>query len=226
MVEIHGGPTGQFFRGFDPYAQFLADAGYVVIQPNVRGSTGYGVEFRDMALKDWGGGDLDDIEAAAEYLKNLPEVDAERIGVWGGSYGGYMTFMAVTKKPQLWKAAVAWVGITDLKKLYDSSMEHFKAYFVQQMGLPEENAELWADRSAINFAHQMTSHLFILHGVNDPRCPIEQARIFRDKLVELGKVEGQDFKYVELGEEGHGSASIEQKIRGYKLLLDYFQRHL
>lgn len=226
MVEIHGGPTAQFFRGFNPYAQFLADAGYIIIQPNVRGSTGYGVEFRDMGIKDWGGGDLDDIEAAADYLKSLPEVDSERIGVWGGSYGGYMTYMAVTKKPDLWKAAVAWVGISDLKKLYDSSMEHFKAYFVQQMGTPEENAELWADRSAINFADQMTSHLLIIHGVNDPRCPIEQAQIFRDKLVELGKEDGKDFEYVELGDEGHGSADIEQKIRGYKILLDYFERNL
>jgi dipeptidyl aminopeptidase/acylaminoacyl peptidase len=226
MVEIHGGPTGQFFRGFDPYAQFLADAGYIVIQPNVRGSTGYGVEFRDMAINDWGGGDLDDIEAAADYLKSLPEVDTERVGVWGGSYGGYMTYMAATKKPDLWKAAVAWVGITDLKKLYDSSMAHFKAYLEQQMGKPEGNEALWADRSAVNFAQQMKSHLLIIHGVNDPRCPIEQARIFRDKLVEVGKVEGKDFEYVELGAEGHGSADIEQKIRGYKILLDYFQRNL
>ena len=226
LVEIHGGPTGQFFRGFNPYAQFLADAGYLVIQPNVRGSTGYGVEFRDMARMDWGGGDLDDIEAAANYLKSLPEVDAERVGVWGGSYGGYMTYMAVTKKPDIWKASVAWVGITDLKKLYESSMEHFKAYFVQQMGSPEENEALWADRSAINFADQIKAHLLIIHGVNDPRCPIEQARIFRDKLVELGRKEGKDFEYVELGEEGHGSADIEQKLRGYKILLDYFKRNL
>lgn len=226
MVEIHGGPTAQFFRGFDPYAQFLADNGYIVIQPNPRGSTGYGVAFRDMALMDWGGKDLDDIEGAALYLKSLPEVDPERIGVWGGSYGGYMTFMAVTKKPHLWKAAMAWVGITDLKKLYDSSMEHFKYYLRQQMGDPETNADLWADRSAINFAHQLTAHLLIVHGVNDPRCPVEQARIFRDRLLELGKVEGRDFEYIELGEEGHGSTDIAQKTRMARLVLDYFQRHL
>ena len=226
MVEIHGGPTAQFFRGFDPYAQFLADNGYIVIQPNPRGSTGYGVAFRDMALMDWGGKDLDDIEGAALYLKSLPEVDPERIGVWGGSYGGYMTFMAVTKKPHLWKAAMAWVGITDLKKLYDSSMEHFKYYLRQQMGDPETNADLWADRSAINFAHQMTAHLLIVHGVTDPRCPIEQARIFRDRLLELGKVEGRDFEYVELDEEGHGSTDIAQKTRMARTVLDYFQRRL
>ncbi len=226
MVEVHGGPTGQFFRGFDPYGQFLADNGFIVIQPNVRGSTGYGVEFRDLNRMDWGGGDLEDIAGAAEYLKSLPEVDSERIGIWGGSYGGYMTFMAMTKKPDLWKAGVAWVGITDLQKLYDSSMEHFKYYFRLQMGSPEENADLWKDRSAINFAQQITGKLLIVHGVNDPRCPIEQARIFRDLLLELGKVEGQDFEYVELSEEGHGSTDIGQKIRSYGLLVDFMKRNL
>jgi dipeptidyl aminopeptidase/acylaminoacyl peptidase len=197
-----------------------------VIQPNVRGSTGYGVEFRDLNRMDWGGGDLEDVAGAAAYLKALPEVDSARVGVWGGSYGGYMTFMAMTKKPNLWKAGVAWVGITDLKKLYDSSMEHFKYYLKLQMGDPEENADLWKDRSAINFAQQMTAKLLIVHGVNDPRCPIEQARIFRDRLVELGKVEGRDFEYVELGEEGHGSTDIAQKIRSYRLLVDFMKRSL
>lgn len=226
IVEIHGGPTGQFMRSFDPYAQFLADQGYIIIQPNIRGSTGYGNEFRDMGRMDWGGGDLEDIEYAARYLRSLPEVDSDRVGVWGGSYGGYMTFMAMTKKPHLWKAGVAWVGISDLQKLYDSSMEHFKYYLREQMGDPVENADLWYDRSAVNFAHQMTGHMLIIHGTNDPRCPIEQARVFRDRLVELGKKEGQDFEYVELSDEGHGSADIQQKIRSYKILADYLARHL
>lgn len=226
LVEVHGGPTGQFFRNFDAYAQFLADSGYIIIQPNSRGSTGYGVEFRDAALKDWGGGDLEDIAAAAEYLKRLPEVDPDRIGIWGSSYGGYMTFMAMTKKPHLWKAGVAWVGISDLRKLYDSSMEHFKYYLREQMGDPDENADLWHDRSALNFLHQMTGHLLITHGINDPRCPIEQARVVRDRLIELGKVEGQDFEYVEFDDEGHGSNDIQHKIRTYNILVDYFKRRL
>jgi dipeptidyl aminopeptidase/acylaminoacyl peptidase len=226
LVEVHGGPTGQFFRGFDPYGQVLADNGFIVIQPNVRGSTGYGVEFRDLNRMDWGGGDLEDVAGAAAYLKSVPEVAADRIGVWGGSYGGYMTYMAMTKKPDLWKAGVAWVGITDLKRLYDSSMEHFKYYLKLQMGDPGENADLWKDRSAVNFADQMTGKLLIAHGVNDPRCPIEQARVFRDRLLEVGKVEGQDFEYIELGEDGHGSTDINQKIRTYRILIDFMKRAL
>jgi dipeptidyl aminopeptidase/acylaminoacyl peptidase len=126
LINVHGGPTGQWFRGFDPYAQFLVDRGLVVLEPNVRGSTGYGVAFRDAALKDWGGVDLDDVAAGAAFLKSQPYVDPERLAVFGGSYGGYMTYMAVTKKPELWRAGVARGGITHLRRMYGGSMEHIK----------------------------------------------------------------------------------------------------
>jgi dipeptidyl aminopeptidase/acylaminoacyl peptidase len=226
VVGVHGGPTGQWFRNFDPFAQFLVDRGYVLLLPNVRGSTGYGREFRELNRRDWGGGDLDDVAAGAQYLKELPYVDQERLGIFGGSYGGYMTYMATVKRPGLWKAGVAWVGITDLKALYDSSMEHFKYYLRAQMGDPEQDAALWADRSAANFAANLAAKLLIVHGTNDPRCPIEQARLFRDRLLVAGKTPGEDFEYVELTEEGHGSTDVEQKLRIYRLLDDFFARQL
>lgn len=224
VVIIHGGPTGQFYRGFDPFAQVLVDRGYVVLQPNVRGSTGYGVEFRDMNLNDWAGGDLEDVAAGVEFLKSLGIVDPARIVVFGGSYGGYMTFMAVVKKPDLWKAGIAWIGITDLHRLYEKSMEHFKYYLRTLMGDPDENAELWRDRSAINFVENLTAKLLIMHGVNDPRCPIEQSRIFRDRLLELGYKEGEDFEYIEFTDVGHASSDIGQKTTTYKLIVDFLDR--
>jgi len=226
IVFVHGGPTAQWFRGFDPYAQFLVDRGYVVLEPNIRGSTGYGVKFRDLNRLDWGGGDLEDVAYGAEYLKTLPYVDPKRLAVCGGSFGGYMTFMQVVKKPELWKAASAWVGVTHLRKLYDSSMEHFKYYFRMQMGDPEKNAQLWEERSALNYAQNLKAKLQIVHGVNDPRCPVEQSRIFRDRLLELGYKENEDFEYVEFGDIGHGSIDIEHKIRWYKLLADFMDRVL
>lgn len=226
IVHVHGGPTAQWFRGFDPFAQFLADRGFVVIEPNIRGSTGYGVSFRDAARRDWGGADLEDVAGAAAYLKTLPYVDPSRLVVFGGSYGGFMSFIAAVKKPDLWRAAVAWVGISDLHKLYERSMEHFKYYFREQMGDPEKDRALWRDRSAIEFADRLTARLLMVHGVNDPRCPVEQSRIFRDRLLELGRVEGQDFEYVELSDEGHGSSDINQKIRTFRILADYLERAL
>jgi len=224
IVIVHGGPTGQFFRGFDPFVQVLVDRGYVVLQPNVRGSTGYGVEFRDMNLNDWGGGDLEDVAAGVDYLTSLGIIDPDRVAVFGGSYGGYMTFMAVVKKPDLWKAGIAWIGITDLHRLYDKSMEHFKYYLRTLMGDPQENANLWKDRSAINFVENVNAKLLILHGVNDPRCPVEQSRIFRDRMLELGYKEGTDFEYIEFADVGHASSDIGQKTETYKLIADFLDR--
>lgn len=226
VVYVHGGPTGQWFFNFDPFAQFMADRGYVVLMPNVRGSTGYGVEFRDLNRMDWGGGDLEDVTYGAEWLRKQPDVEGKRLGIFGGSYGGFMTYMAITKKPEYWKAAVPWVGITHLRKLYESDMEHFKYYFKEQMGDPDENKELWEDRSAVNFAQNMQAKLLILHGVNDPRCPIEQARIFKERLDELGRKEGVDYEYVELTEEGHGSTDIEQRVRVFRHLAKFFEKEL
>jgi len=226
LVHVHGGPTGQWFRAFDPFAQFLVDRGLVVLEPNIRGSTGYGVAFRDAALKDWGGVDLEDVAAGAEYLRTLPYVDPERLVVFGGSYGGFMTFIAATKKPDLWRAAVAWVGISDLHRMWDESKEHFRYFLREQMGDPEKDRALWRDRSAIEFADRLEAKLLMVHGVNDPRCPVSQSRIFRDKLLSLGKREGVDFEYVELGDEGHGSADIQQKIRTFTILAEYLDRVL
>ena len=226
IVHVHGGPTAQWFRGFDPFAQFLADRGFVVIEPNIRGSTGYGVEFRDAAIKDWGGADLEDVAAAADYLRTLPYVDGDKLAVFGGSYGGFMTFIAATKKPDQWRAAIAWVGISDLHKMWDESKEHFRYFLREQMGDPEKDRALWRDRSAIEFADRLRAKLLMVHGVNDPRCPVTQSRMFRDRLLALGRKEGTDFEYVELAEEGHGSADIQQKIRTFTILADYLERVL
>ena len=111
--------------------------------------------------------------------------------------------------------------------MYDESMPHFKYFLSQQMGSPVADKELWEDRSAINFAENMTAKLLILHGTNDPRCPISQARIFRDKIVELGKVEGEDFEYVEYGEVGHGGfGDIETRKNTIKTMTDFYKRSL
>lgn len=229
LVHVHGGPTAQFFRNFDAQAQFLADRGYIILAPNIRGSTGYGVAWRDANMKDWGGRDLSDVVAGAEYLKTLPNVDPERLGIFGGSFGGYMSYLAAVKHPDLFKVSVPIVGITDLHKLYaDNSrvMPQLGYYFKTMMGDPDENHDLWRDRSAITHASQLKAHMFMMHGTNDPRCPINQARDFRDELVRLGKQEGRDFEYVEFSDEGHGAGDIAGKTRSYRLLADYLERRL
>jgi dipeptidyl aminopeptidase/acylaminoacyl peptidase len=198
--------------------------------PNVRGSTGYGKEFRDACLMDWGGKDLDDIEKGVEYLKSLDFVDPTRIGIYGASYGGYLTYMAMTKKPELWKAGAAVNGITHLKGMHEQSLKNYPlltVYLEGQMGKPtDENLPLWEDRSPVNFAHKMVAKLQIIHAVNDPLCGIKQAEVFRDKLLEHGRKEGEDFEYVILKDQGHFTDSIEQRIEYFEHLLDFFERNL
>ena len=126
LVMVHGGPTAQFFHTFSIIGQILTNKGFVLLQPNVRGSTGYGKEFQDKNIMDWGGGDLEDVAAGAKYLKILPFVDKSRIGVFGGSYGGFMTFLQITKKPELWDAACAWIGISHLKTFYKCSLKQIQ----------------------------------------------------------------------------------------------------
>lgn len=227
VIMVHGGPTSQYFLRFDMIGQILANQGYVLLQPNIRGSTGYGREFQDMNLMDWGGSDLEDVGEAARHLQSLPYVDQERIGIFGGSYGGFMTFLAVTKKPQLWSAACAWIGISHLKTFYKRSQPHFKYFIRMNMGDPVENSKLWEERSALNFVDNVECPILIIHGVNDPRCPVEESRQFRDKLLKLGKKEGEDFEYIEFGEEGHGAyTDMAMRTRTFQKILDFLNRKL
>jgi dipeptidyl aminopeptidase/acylaminoacyl peptidase len=226
LIEVHGGPTGQFARFFDAETQSIVSRGFVVLQPNIRGSTGYGAEFQNLNRNDWGGGDLRDVVAGARYLKSLPYVDPKRLGIWGGSFGGFMTYLATVKEPDLWQAACAWVGVTDLEQMYGESREHYQYFLREEMGDPVKNRDLWRDRSAIHFADRLKTKLLILHGINDPRCPIDQASRYRDRLLELGRREGEDFEYVVLEDEGHGSADREQRLRSVRRLTGFFEKTL
>jgi dipeptidyl aminopeptidase/acylaminoacyl peptidase len=228
VIVAHGGPTSHYPRAFSAQAQLLADRGYVVLMPNIRGSTGYGNAWRDANLKDWGGKDLQDIVYGAEYLKSRPDVIADRIAITGGSFGGYMTFIASVKHPDLFKVAIPLIGITDLHQLYEDNSRLLPAlgyYFKRMMGDPVENAALWTERSAITYASQLRAKMLIIHGRNDPRCPLNQATAFIEKLEASGKVQGSDFE-VDIFDEGHGSADKGLQERQYRMMTDYLERHL
>jgi dipeptidyl aminopeptidase/acylaminoacyl peptidase len=221
VVLCHGGPWGQAWIAFRPMIQFLVSHGFTVLIPNFRGSTGYGREFFDGNYKDWGGGDLQDVVAGAEYLIREGLADRKRIACYGGSYGGYLTYMALTKTPKIWKAGVAWVGLTDLLAAYEESSPPMRQMYELMMGDPVENEALWRDRSAIHFAENLKATLLIIHGVNDPRCPISQARTFRARLLEHGFVEGEAFEYIELDKVGHGSSDLAQNIHTQQTIADF-----
>ncbi|MWG33376.1 S9 family peptidase [Halomarina oriensis] len=226
IVMVHGGPHAASFRSFNAYAQFLVSRGYTVLQPNYRGSIGRGREFKNAIHHDWGGMEQVDVREGAAWLREQAYVDDDRIAVFGGSYGGYSAYCQLTMHPEAWTTGVAWIGITDLQALYEESMPHFKTVLEQQLGDPEENAAFYRERSPITHVEEMTAPILMVHGVNDPRCPISQARRFRDALEDQGWEEPEEFQYEELGEEGHGSSDIDQKIRAYRIMAEYLAERM
>ncbi|MFC7073784.1 S9 family peptidase [Halovenus rubra] len=221
VVSVHGGPQARASKSFNLLAQFLLTRGYAVFQPNYRGSTGRGREFKHTIHDDWGGMEQVDVAEGGKWLMDRDWVDEDRVAVFGGSYGGYSVYSQLTQYPDLWTTGIAYIGITDLHRLYEEDMAHFQHSLRMQMGDPEENYDLWRDRSPIEHVDNVKQPLYMVHGVNDPRCPVEQARIFRDALEERGWEEDEDFAYTELTDEGHGSTDIDQKIRMFTLVSDY-----
>ncbi|GAB3685231.1 S9 family peptidase [Salinarchaeum chitinilyticum] len=226
IVNPHGGPRAADTRSFDLYTQFLVQQGFSVLQINYRGSTGRGRAFVEELYDDWGGAEQGDVATAAEFvLDRYDWLDDDRVVVFGGSYGGYSTYWQLVQYPDLYDAGIAWIGLTDLDVMYEETMPHFKTELLEKnLGTPEDNPELYRERSPIEYAENLSAPTLLVHGVNDRRVPVSQARIFRDRLEELGYEAEDDFEYVELGEEGHASSDIDQKIRLFEILADFLDR--
>jgi len=229
IVNPHGGPRGQDTRGFDLYTQFLCSQGYSVLKVNYRGSTGRGREFVETIYDDWGGHEQADIAKGTTLLEDKEWVDDDQIAVFGGSYGGYSAYCQMTMYPDLYDAGVAWIGLTDLHDMFENTMPHYRTELLEKnVGSPESNPELYDERSPITHAENLAAPLLVVHGVNDRRVPVSQARLFRERLDELGYEAGEDgdYEYVELGEEGHASTDVDQKIRMFQTLADFLDRRL
>ena len=164
IMWIHGGPTSQYMDTFQPQVQYFVQQGYVVLMPNPRGSSGYGRAFEDLNNRDWGGGDLQDVVAGANFLKTLSEVDSEHIGITGTSYGGIMTMNAVAFAPNVFQAAVASSGYCDFVNMHgEQELRHIKLLEFELGTLPE-NEDVYRKCSAIYQVHQATTPCFVLHG--------------------------------------------------------------
>jgi len=222
VLWIHGGPAWEVADEWNGPVQSLTVAGLNVFAPNIRGSTGYGVEFQNMNIHDVGGADLKDVEKAAEYLKTRPDVDPEKIAIVGASYGGYMTFLATTKLPSLWAAGAAVVGITDWEEMYELSDASFKSFIEEYFGTPGENRELYRDRSPIHFVENLKAPLLIWHRGNDSRCPLKPVEKFANQLRELGK----RFEMEVVWDEGHGFQKTGNLARQYKAIATFLNREL
>jgi len=219
IVYIHGGPTSQMVNSFNRFIQHIVNQGYMVIAPNYRGSTGYGKAFQQANLFDMGGGDLQDVIAATDFLKATGYPDPKKLIAMGGSYGGYMTMMAVTKAPDIWAAGVPIVPFVN----WFTEMEHEDPVLQQSdratMGDPEKNPELFRDRSPIFFVDQIKAPLLLLAGGHDPRCPKEETIQVAAAIKKHGGI--ADYKIYE--NEGHGFAKVENQIDAYQRVTDFLK---
>jgi dipeptidyl aminopeptidase/acylaminoacyl peptidase len=222
IVLPHGGPTGQTVDSFNKTAAALSSRGYVCIAPNVRGSTGYGMEFQRANYKDLGGGDLQDEVYAARFLAATGYVDAHKIGITGGSYGGYMAMIAIGRTPDDWAAAVELFGITDWLTEQEHEEPTLQQYDQSILGDPVKDRKSYEDASPIKYFQNVKAPLLILQGTNDIRDPKEEAEQAENILKKYGKVVDSHY----YPDEGHGFAKRENQIDAMQRTVDWFDRYL
>ena len=222
LVLPHGGPTGQEVDYWSPRVAALVSRGYICIAPNVRGSTGYGMDFQRANYQDLGGGDLQDEVYAAKFLESTGYVDSKKIGITGGSYGGFMTLMAIGKTPEVWAAGVELFGIIDWMTMLQHSDPELQQYEQSLLGDPVKDKKVYEAASPIAYIHNVKAPLLVLQGDNDPRVPKEEA----EQVVELLKKDGKTVEEHYYANEGHGFAKRENQIDATLRTIEWLDKYL
>ena len=222
IINIHGGPTAQHHREWNVATQVFVNAGFVVLEPNPRGSTGYGKKWREANRGDWGGKDLEDIARGAAWLGDQKLADPARIGVYGGSYGGYLTLMSLALRPDRFAAGVSVVGVVSWKTMAETTRGDLRDYLIREFGDPAKDAELYRERSPLTHASKIRAPLLILQGENDPRVPRSEA----EQVVKALRDSGKPHEYHVYPGEGHGFRVTENRIDALRRALDWFDRYL
>ncbi len=222
IVMAHGGPSGQWEDGFSRDVAYYANHGYVVIRPNVRGSTGYGRAFEDLNNRDWGGGDLQDLAAAADYLVSTGYVARSKIAVLGGSYGGYLTLSALAFTPQRWAAGVDLYGISSIETLARTTDPLLLPYLTREMGSLPSSLALMRERSPLLRVEAIRAPLLILQGDNDPRVPLAESRQIADAIRRRRGV----VDLVVYPGEGHGFRKLEDQLDSMRRAVEFLDRYV
>jgi len=222
LVYIHGGPTAQFTNDWYPVVQHLVSLGHAVIAPNYRGSSGFGRKFRDANRFVLGEKDLEDVVAAADHLVKERLADRRRIGVLGGSYGGYLTMCALTKFPRHWAVGSAMVPFLNWFTEIENEREDLRYWDLQNMGDPKKDCERLRKASPIFFIDRIEAPVQVIAGEHDPRCPISETKQAEKEFRKLGKV----FDLVIYEDEGHGFRKIENRVDAYKRRAKFLSEHL
>ncbi len=226
LVWVHGGPGGQSRVGYSALIQYLTNNGYAILAVNNRGSSGYGQTFYKMDDQNHGEKDLMDCVYGKKYLQSLEYIDADKIGIIGGSYGGYMTMAAMTFKPDEFKVGVNLFGVTNWLRTLKSIppfWASFKNALYAEMGDPTtaDSVRLY-NISPLFHASNVKNPVMVLQGANDPRV----LQVESDEIVEAIKKNGVPVEYVIFPDEGHGFVKKENEIKGYRAVLNFLDKYL
>ena len=214
VINPHGGPWARDVWRFNPEVQFLANRGYAVLQMNFRGSTGYGRKFWEASFKQWGRAMQDDITDGVEMLKKQGIADPKRIAIYGGSYGGYATLAGVTFTPDLYAAAIDYVGVSNLLSFMNTIPPYWESGRKQlytMVGDPTTEKAMLEAASPVNFVDRIKTPLFVAQGARDPRVNKAES----DQIVEGLKKRGVVVEYMVKDNEGHGFRNEENQFDFY-----------
>ena len=208
VINIHGGPNWHFQNMWNPFVSEMLARGWTVLQPNYRGSTGYGKKWQNASRYDMGGVDTNDCATGVKYLIENGLADKDKIAVTGRSHGGFLTMCCLTFYPDLFAGGSAVVPFLNWIKSHYESREDLQHWNIENMGDPETNKELWIKRSPYFFLDKVNAPVQLICGGNDPRCPASDSIDARDKLIELGK----EVELLLYEEEGHSFLKMENII--------------
>ena len=225
VLNVHGGPWVRDTWGYDPEAQWLTNRGYVSIQVNYRGSTGYGKAFGNAGDKEWGRAMHTDLIDAVEHCAERGWIDRDRVGIYGGSYGGYAALAGAAFTPDAFRCAVDMVGPSNLLTLLDSVPEYWKpmiAFMYAKVGNPETERDMLWERSPLSRVDDIRIPVLVAQGKNDPRVKVAEA----EQIVGALKEKGIDHEYLLFEDEGHGLAKPENRERFYAAVETFLATHL
>jgi dipeptidyl aminopeptidase/acylaminoacyl peptidase len=225
VLDVHGGPWARDDWGFNPEAQWLANRGYLCVQVNYRGSTGYGKAFVNAGDREWGGRMQEDLTDAVGFITVQGWADPGRVAIYGGSYGGYAALAGAAFTPDLYRCAVDIVGPSNLKTLIETIPPYWApmiAQFHRRVGDPATDADFLWSRSPLSRVHEIRIPLLIAQGANDPR--VKQAE--SEQIVAALREAGIDHEYLLFPDEGHGFAKPENRLRFYAAAEQFLARHL
>ncbi len=222
VLSIHGGPEAQEKPLYQPLYQYLLSRGIAVLATNIRGSTGYGKSYQRLVQRDWGGGDMQDWEHAVKWLHEQDWAEKEKIGIHGGSYGGFAVLTCVTRLPQYWAAAVDIFGPSNLVTFAKAVPPTWKRFIARFVGDPETEADFLMERSPITYVENLQAPLLVIQGATDPRVVKGES----DQLVEKLESLSREVEYVVFDDEGHGFTKRPNELKAYGLAAGWLEKHL